>query len=135
MKLLLPLFLLLCVSACQPEIGESCQSSLDCSSQGNRYCDLSQPGGYCTLPGCEEGSCPDEGVCVAFRPEDPRLSINYCMYGCDNGSDCRGDEGYRCLSEASFGLAGEAEARVLDGSGKKFCAQAAVEPDERDAGK
>jgi len=31
---------------CQPEIGDSCHTSVDCSQSGNRLCDVTQPGGY-----------------------------------------------------------------------------------------
>ena len=130
MKLDLPYLWSFCLSclvlvcACQPSTGDSCQSSLTCSPLGDRYCDVTQPGGYCTVAGCEAGSCPDDSVCVRFRPSELRLSSLYCMAECDDDGDCREDEGYRCLSEAGFGREGEMEADVLDGN-KKFCAQRA----------
>ena len=34
-------------------MGDSCQTSTDCDPNGNRVCDLSQPGGYCTILGCD----------------------------------------------------------------------------------
>lgn len=112
---------LLLSSACGQSIGDECQSSLDCSSQGSRLCDLTQPGGYCTLPGCERGTCPDEAVCVRFRPKIRRLSTAYCMYECEDSGDCREGDGYRCLAENDFGD-GDMEAEVLDGGGRSFCA-------------
>ena len=122
-----PLLLaLLGLCACQPSIGDSCKTSLDCSATGSRLCDRTQPYGYCTLPGCDKGSCPSEAVCVLFRPAEPRLSSSYCMYACDNTSDCRDDEGYACLGQNDFGVAGEMEAQVLDGSKKRFCARRAL---------
>lgn len=138
--LLFPLLvmpLLLC--ACGTSIGDECASSLDCSSQGSRLCDLTQPGGYCTLPGCERGTCPDEAVCVLFRPRIRRLATAYCMYECEGNGDCREGDGYRCLGENDFGD-GEMEAEVLEGGGRSFCAlppetsaAESIEPDTPDA--
>lgn len=53
---------------CGSEIGDSCESSVDCSPDGDRLCDLSEssPGGYCTVRGCDYDSCPDDAVCVRF---------------------------------------------------------------------
>lgn len=127
MKFLPLLVALIGLTACKPEIGDNCSTALDCSATGNRLCDMTQPGGYCTIPGCEKGTCPDEAVCVRFRPEDPRLAVAYCMYECEDSGDCRNDEGYRCMSGDSFGRNDEVDALVLDGASKKFCAQRAVQ--------
>lgn len=107
--------------------------SLDCSALGNRLCDQTQPGGYCTIPGCERGTCPDDAVCVLFEPLQPRLSRSYCMAKCDGQGDCRRDDGYRCLGSDTFGRAGMTEARVLDGAGERFCAQPALQFDDGQA--
>ena len=55
-------------AGCGSEIGDSCTSSVDCSPNGNRTCErsTSSPGGYCTVVGCDYGTCPDEAVCVRF---------------------------------------------------------------------
>lgn len=114
---------LLCVwvaVGCAPQIGDDCKTALDCSAQGSRICDRTQPGGYCTIPNCEQGTCPDESVCVLFRSESPRLSSTYCMYKCSSDSDCRTGDGYECLGNANFGN-GAGDALVLDGEGKRFC--------------
>ena len=103
---------------CAPEIGDECDTALDCSSQGSRQCDRTQPGGYCTILGCERGTCPEESVCVKFRPSLERIAVTYCMAECETDSDCRGDEGYECVTQAEFS---EGEARVLDGAGAEFC--------------
>ena len=126
MKPALFLFSLLGLCACKPQIGDSCRTSLDCSSTATRLCDRTQPQGYCTIPSCEQGSCPAGSVCVLFRSTEPRLSASYCMYGCDNATDCRPDQGYWCLGENDFGIAGQMEALVLDGSKNRFCAQYAL---------
>ena len=122
-----------CLIACAPEIGDDCHTSLDCSSSGTRLCDRTQPYGYCTLQGCEEGTCPEEAVCVKFSPGKDRLSTTYCMYKCDDSSDCRDDQGYECLRAMAKGKNPEAlsdpnafgsgiEAEVLGSASQKFCA-------------
>jgi hypothetical protein len=114
------------LAACQPGIGDSCSTALRCSTAGTRICDQTQKGGYCTLAGCDIGTCPDEAVCVKFWPkvsresDSDRLGTNYCMRKCDERSDCRDDEGYDCLSEETFGAMSEAE--VLGNEKQKFCA-------------
>jgi hypothetical protein len=89
---------------------------MDCDINGTRICDLASPGGYCTIQGCDVGTCPaGEGSCVQFRADEPRLTDSFCMYSCSSNSDCRTDEGYRCVSAASVG------AVILDGP-TTFCA-------------
>ncbi len=77
----LPLFVLLTLSSgCGDKIGDSCSRSTDCSSTGERVCDTISPDGYCTIAGCDFGTCPDESICVRFfggvidesLPCDPR---------------------------------------------------------------
>lgn len=85
-------------AGCSPAIGDSCSSSLDCSVQGDRICDLASPRGYCTIPNCEASECPDEGACIEFFSEPQRLTRTYCMRKCSSDGDCRTDQGYRCRS-------------------------------------
>jgi hypothetical protein len=105
------------LAGCAPEIGDDCKTSLDCSPAGDRLCDVSQPGGYCTIYNCEDsteddadaaqGACPEEAACVVFartpsavceEPEgDSAYQRTFCMFRCENDTDCRTDEGYRCL--------------------------------------
>ena len=80
----------LLVWGCAPKVGDSCTSNLDCGAQIT--CDLSQPGGYCTVQNCLAGSCPDESVCVTFSNGE-----NWCMGICNSGEDCR--SGYECLED------------------------------------
>ncbi|MET0343668.1 MAG: hypothetical protein ABW252_21830 [Polyangiales bacterium] len=92
-----PLIVAACIllGACAPKLGDSCNRATDCSANGDRVCDEAQPGGYCTIANCEPGTCGDEGLCVRFRPDEPRLSSQWCMAKC--GSDC--DRGaYTCKS-------------------------------------
>ena len=95
----LPLVVTLAVGSvvgCKPEIGDSCRLSTDCSTTGDRLCDTSMPGGYCTLFNCTQGSCPSESVCVEFHPGADRFARRFCVRGCESPSDCR--EGYVCVA-------------------------------------
>lgn len=92
-------------AGCTPELGDKCVLSTDCSLRGDRTCDTSQPGGYCTIRDCRANSCPDDGACVLYEPTVPgcgfdsrspsRVSRSYCMAGCEEDGDCRG--GYVCV--------------------------------------
>jgi len=97
---------------CKPQIGDKCSVSTNCSTTGDRLCDVTQPDGYCTKFNCEPGSCPEDSVCVNFGTT---LSIideyegsctpsqgnspykrSFCMANCSSNSDCRPD--YECLA-------------------------------------
>ncbi len=81
--------------ACQKVIGDSCSISTDCSIEGDRTCDISQPCGYCTITACDPNTCPDNNsVCVNFDANASRLARTYCMSGCSHDSDCRSN--YHC---------------------------------------
>jgi hypothetical protein len=57
------------LAACGKKIGDECKTAFDCNQNDeNRTCDISQPGGYCILEACDQGSCPDEAACVRFFP-------------------------------------------------------------------
>jgi hypothetical protein len=90
------------VAGCSPKIGDKCTVSTDCSLQGDRLCDPTQPQGYCTIFNCEPNRCPDEAVCVAFNEPScasaalsRRFQRTFCMLVCESDEDCRA--GYRCL--------------------------------------
>jgi hypothetical protein len=55
-------------AACKRQIGDDCKTATDCDPSGTRACDLSQPGGYCTIMGCDETSCPSEATCIRYFP-------------------------------------------------------------------
>lgn len=55
-------------TGCSEEIGDSCTTNIDCSTQGDRICDTSMTGGYCTVEGCDADSCPEEAACIRFFP-------------------------------------------------------------------
>jgi hypothetical protein len=119
------LFVLLALlaPACGKQIGDACTTNVDCAQDGTRDCDLSQPGGYCTVNGCDELSCPSEAVCIRIFPYEapgktctadsdctsdglclpdlpdsfcvPRAAERrYCEFRCGSNGDCRG--GYVC---------------------------------------
>ena len=105
-KLLL-LAVLATAVGCKPEIGDECQISTDCSAAGDRLCDITAPGGYCTVFNCEPGACPeDESLCVQFGGQRSPIANcedwqspspyqrTFCMATCESDSDCRG--GYEC---------------------------------------
>jgi hypothetical protein len=109
-KLLLLLAALVATTAaagCKPRIGDDCQISTDCSASADRLCDITAPGGYCTVFNCEPGACPeDESLCVQFGAQRSPVEAcqdlqspspyarSFCMATCDENSDCR--DGYRC---------------------------------------
>ncbi len=115
---------LVAFTGCAPQIGDDCTSSVDCSVNGDRVCDLSQPGGYCTVANCEEGTCPEEPVCVEFRFEPARSAESWCMAPCESDGDCRESDGYACIRASELLEADMPLARVLDGDGddgRRFC--------------
>jgi len=94
------------LAGCQPGIGDECETSVDCSSSGDRLCDITQPGGYCTIFNCEPGDCPEDSVCVLFSAnrssvagcQDPEgaspFQRSFCVKTCGSDDDCRSD--YAC---------------------------------------
>jgi hypothetical protein len=138
--------LLLPLAACGKKIGDECKTQFDCNEEDDtRSCDISQPGGYCTIDGCDERSCPSEAVCVRFFPRlyltkpcdagcgpdeicvpdegavakcAPRSSeLRRCVLRCSGGGDCR--SGYECRTAGTLG-----SIALTDdpGSRVKFCA-------------
>jgi hypothetical protein len=91
---------------CTPKIGDSCTVSTNCSASGDRLCDITEPGGYCTIFNCEPDSCPDNSVCINFGAElssvdqcqssqgNSPYQRSFCMAACSTNGDCRG--GYTC---------------------------------------
>lgn len=79
-------------AACAKQVGDSCKTNIDCNIEGSRPCDISQPGGYCTVEGCNLNSCPDEAMCVRFFPS------KYLTQPCDPATEdstsnaCAADE-------------------------------------------
>ena len=99
MKVLLPVVLGLSLCAgCAAEIGDECGANVDCSPNGDRVCDTSMSGGYCTITGCRAGTCPEEAVCVAWDTGVAERAL--CMRSCGSSSDCR--DGYQCFDPRAY---------------------------------
>jgi hypothetical protein len=63
------------LGGCGKEIGDACTLASDCSPNGDRICQCldcsgtdptSDSNGYCTIQGCDFGTCPSEAVCIRF---------------------------------------------------------------------
>ena len=125
---------------CTPAIGDGCGTALDCSIAGDRTCDLARPGGACTIFGCAANTCPENAVCVRWRPDPSRLSFTACMRYCEVTEHCRVDEGYDCVAAGDLTTTetgGEPIAEVVDvlddraTEGASFCIATVPEiPDE-----
>src|SRR5215467_12385810 len=81
--------LALASAACGHKIGDECTLNSDCATDGSRICDtFSLHGGYCTIQGCDFGTCPDEAVCVRFLQSSDRAT-DCSAHG---QADCATDE-------------------------------------------
>jgi hypothetical protein len=66
MRLVLLLALASLAFGCGYQVGASCIVDTDCSADGTRVCDQTEPDGYCTILGCDYNTCPDSSECVRF---------------------------------------------------------------------
>ena len=98
---------------CGKEIGDGCTTANDCAQDGTRACDpdSNSPGGYCTVIGCEFGSCPGEAVCIRFFPG---ASTNL---PCNPELEDTGEED-RCLPDEVCTLGGVCVPRTAE---SRFC--------------
>lgn len=115
-------------SACTPRIGDGCSSSTNCSINGDRVCDLTQPHGACEVFDCQADQCPDDAVCTRFHPDEPRLSVVACMHRCSSDSDCRQGDGYRCVDPATYMDGSFAAVVDRQRPDARFCAAIATTP-------
>jgi hypothetical protein len=91
------------LAGCGHNVGDSCVTNVDCSPLGDRFCDVSAPGGYCTVQGCDKplvngvytDSCPSEAVCIRFFQQ---VASEPCTFATAL-TDCHPDE--RCLCDCS----------------------------------
>jgi hypothetical protein len=136
LRLLRALPLIALLAGCTPKIGNKCTLSTDCSQLGDRLCDTTQPGGYCTVFNCEPDQCPN-AICVAFDPlldpacgaavdgRWPRFERSYCLAACDTDGDCR--DQYECIDLSDPKQQLKRSAEVVDlgandgGLGYKVC--------------
>lgn len=84
-------------SGCARSIGDGCTVNVECSPLGDRFCDTAQPGGYCTVEGCDYNTCPDGAACIRFFS----LLRNgpTCQPGCTPGSAGCCSPGQLCLQD------------------------------------
>jgi hypothetical protein len=75
---------------CGHNIGDPCQTNVDCSPAGDRFCDTASPGGYCTQENCDVNSCPGNSICIRFFTA-------LADEKCSATQPCRSDE--RCVRD------------------------------------
>lgn len=136
---------LVVLAACGRSIGDECFANVDCATDGTRQCLDSTQGGYCTIEGCDRGTCPDDALCVRFFPSEfsskPCSSDaeclpyelctsdlkcvmrssekRYCVQGCESAGDCR--EGLRCRASGTEGAELIPTAQDLRPAPQRFC--------------
>lgn len=127
---------------CTPKIGDDCTVSTNCSVSGDRLCDITQPGGYCTVFNCEPGTCPKDSDCVNFGTSlsvsgacTPSQGVSpyersFCMAECESDSDCRPD--YACLRVTSDSSGEGNELRAVLAEHKSSTRVCAVRPNAVD---
>ncbi len=120
LRLMFCFFFVAALSACGKKIGDECKQNVDCDPLGTRFCDVSQPHGYCTIEGCEEGSCPDEAVCVRFYTPDRSQECTFLPELPNSQSDCRPDQ--RCVCDSTADGACTSEAHCApEASERRWC--------------
>ncbi len=94
---------------CGKEIGDDCSVSSDCSPNGDRTCDVSSPGGYCTIQGCDFDTCPEEAACVRF------FTGNFSNRMCDPRTESGdGGENDKCTLDELCSLVGNCVPRASE---------------------
>ncbi len=150
-RILLCAALAVVTAACGEKIGDSCSINSDCAPEGGRTCDTASPGGYCTVRGCDIGTCPSESECVQFysvinvdkscaSPADCTIDeictlggvcatraseVRFCMLACSGHGDCRGS--YECRDLDRMGAHGGQPVRAVGETNEElqsFCAAA-----------
>src|SRR6185437_1220223 len=143
-------------AGCGYQIGQSCIVDTDCSADGTRVCDNSEPNGYCTILGCDYNTCPDNSECVRFFTgsfaNDPCMygvadgecsydeecsiqnecvpraaEIRYCMATCDNDGDC--NDGYECRK---FNIAPGSDTTYIPGTMQEDGGEVVLTPGDVD---
>jgi hypothetical protein len=104
------------LAACGPKIGDDCTESLDCATDGSRFCDYTQPDGYCLIPNCHGDECAEDSVCVQFGSREQART--FCMATCEDDGDCR--DAYRCAAPETNA---DVPTEILDTvpQGNRFC--------------
>lgn len=127
----LALFAGLCVgvfgSGCSRTIGDACANNVECSALGDRFCDVASPGGYCTVEGCDQNSCPDSSACVRFFSlQKGRASCNVRKV---TRASCPSNDSAECCKPGDLGCCGLGERCLCDTPDCQngFCAAEASE--------
>jgi hypothetical protein len=105
-------------AGCGHNIGDSCQTNVECDPTGLRFCDTAPVGGYCTIDGCDVNTCPSEAVCIRFFtpvPNEPCQAPPARFPG--NG--CRVDE--RCVCNTALDDAGNCTAPPDENGNNGLC--------------
>ncbi|HEX4455458.1 MAG TPA: hypothetical protein VH143_31580 [Kofleriaceae bacterium] len=93
-------------AGCGYQIGESCIVDTDCSADGSRVCDETEPSGYCTIIGCDYNTCPENSECVRFYTGS--FANEPCDYQMeDNGANA-------CSYDEECSLAGQCVPRAAE---------------------
>jgi hypothetical protein len=111
-------FVALAGAGCRREIGDDCQTSVDCDPNGTRNCDLSQPGGYCTIFGCDETSCPSGSTCIRYFPE--QFLTKTCNVSCEDIPACNAGAG--CVAPDGVPVPATCPACPTNADGSAICA-------------
>ncbi|HEY4220910.1 MAG TPA: hypothetical protein VGO62_06195, partial [Myxococcota bacterium] len=74
-------------------IGDACAVSSDCG--GGLYCELTLPGGYCTLACQSDPDCGSTAICDSLQAATGEI-YQVCLTTCSADADCRGSDGYSC---------------------------------------
>lgn len=88
-------------------VGDPCETDLQCMGvPGMETCItvvpfgpggyIEFPGGYCSADCVTDGDCGEGALCVSTMG-----GMSACFLTCEDGSDCREDEGYECRARHS----------------------------------
>ncbi len=78
------------------EVGGACAVSSDCTTLSRCLTGAQWPAGYCAWSCDSSADCPEGSVCVEAEG-------GVCVVDC---AECRGDDGYSCVSYPARGAGG-----------------------------